>query len=114
MSDFGSAGRAWLLLGLAALFQIAWILSLRLMNGLSRFLPLAGYLLSGLGAAVFLSLAMKVIPMGTAYAAWMGLSLVGALILDAVAFGEPWSAARTAYALLILIGVCGLRLTTAR
>ena len=81
------------------------------MNGAGRILPLAGYLVSGLGAAVFLSMAMRVIPMGTAYAVWMGSSLVGAMIVDALAFGESWNAARFACALLILAGTCGLRLT---
>jgi len=107
-----AAGRAWLLLGVSAAFEVAWIVSLKLMTGVGRFLPLAGYILSGLGAAVFLSLAMKAIPMGTAYAVWMGASLVGALVVDAVVFGEPWSAARVGWALLILVGTCGLRLAT--
>jgi len=109
-----AAGRAWLFLGVSALFEVAWIASLKGMSGFSRALPVAGYLVSGLGAAVFLSLAMKVIPMGTAYAVWMGGSVVGALILDAVAYGERWSAVRIACALLILAGTCGLRLSAAR
>ena len=108
-----AAGRAWLFLGVSALFEVAWIASLKNMNGISRALPLLGYLVSGLGAAVFLSLAMKAIPMGTAYAVWMGVSVVGALVVDAVAYGEPWSAVRVACALLILVGTCGLRLSSA-
>jgi quaternary ammonium compound-resistance protein SugE len=110
----GEVGRAWLFLGVSALFEVAWIASLKNMSGGSRALPLAGYLVSGLGAAVFLSLAMKVIPMGTAYAVWMGVSVVGALVLDAVAYGERWSTLRVACALLILAGTCGLRLASAR
>ncbi|HKD16569.1 MAG TPA: SMR family transporter [Thermoanaerobaculia bacterium] len=109
-----AAGRAWVFLGVSALFEVAWIASLKNMNGLSRVLPLAGYLVSGLGAAVFLSMAMKAIPMGTAYAVWMGVSVVGALVVDAVAYGEPWSAVRVACALLILAGTCGLRLSSAQ
>jgi quaternary ammonium compound-resistance protein SugE len=110
MRDLGR----WLLLGVSALFEVAWIASLKLMNGFGRFLPLAGYVVSGLGAAVFLSMAMKTIPMGTAYAVWVGGSLVGALVLDAAVFGESWTALRLGSALLILIGTCGLRLAAAR
>ena len=108
-----AAGRAWLLLGLSSLFEVAWIVSLKLLNGHGRLLPLLGYLVSGLGAAVLLSLAMKAIPMGTAYAVWMGASLVGALVLDTVVFREPWNAVRVFCALLIVIGTCGLRLASA-
>jgi quaternary ammonium compound-resistance protein SugE len=107
-------GTAWLLLGVSSLFEVAWILSLKFMNGFGRLLPLAGYLVSGLGAAVFLSLAMKAIPMGTAYAAWMGVSLVGTLLLDTMIFREPWNAFRIGCALLILAGTCGLRLASGR
>lgn len=84
------------------------------MDGLTRILPLLGYLVSGLGAAVFLSLAMKAIPMGTAYAVWMGVSLVGALLLDVALFKEPWNAFRVGCAVLIVAGTCGLRLSVVR
>jgi quaternary ammonium compound-resistance protein SugE len=106
--------RPWVFLTVSALFEVAWIVSLKLTDGLSRFLPLAGYLVSGLGAAVFLSLAMKAIPMGTAYAVWMGASLVGAMIVDAAFFREPWNVARIACAMLIVAGTCGLQLASPR
>ena len=101
-------------LAISAAFEVVWIVSLKLMDGFGRALPLAAYLLSGLGAAVFLSLAMKAIPMGTAYAVWMGASLVGALITDVAFFKEPWSLFRVACALLIVAGTCGLRLAATR
>lgn len=105
----GSA-RPWILLAVSALFEVAWIVSLKLTEGFTRILPLAGYLASGLGAAVFLSMAMRTIPMGTAYAVWMGVSLVGALGVDVALFEEPLDAFRVACALLIVAGVLGLRL----
>jgi quaternary ammonium compound-resistance protein SugE len=104
----GSA-RPWILLTVSALFEAVWIVSLKLTDGFSRLLPLLADLLSGLGAAVCLSIAMKAIPMGTAYAVWMGVSVVGALSVDVAFFREPWSAFRAACALLIVAGVCGLR-----
>ena len=108
------AARPWLFLTVSALFEIAWIVSLKLTDGLHRILPLAGYLISGLGAAVFLSMAMKAIPMGTAYAVWMGSSLVGAMVVDAAFFREPWNAVRFGCALLIVLGSCGLQLASPR
>jgi quaternary ammonium compound-resistance protein SugE len=105
--------RPWLSLILAAAFQVIWIVSLKMMGGLGRFVPILAYALSGLGVAVFLSLSMKTIPMATAFAVWMGLSLVGALLVDAVFFREPWNLLRIASAAMIIAGSCGLRMSCA-
>ena len=107
-----TTARPWLFLTVSALFEVVWIVSLRLTEGFARLAPLAAYLISGLGAAVFLSLAMKSIPMGTAYAVWMGVSLVGALCVDVAYFKEPCDAFRIGCALLIVAGTCGLRLAS--
>jgi len=106
--------RPWVLLTISAVFEVVWIVSLKLTDGFARLLPLFAYALSGLGAAVFLSLAMKAIPMGTAYAVWMGVSVVGALVVDVAFFKAPWNVLRIACALLIVIGTCGLRLAAQR
>lgn len=106
--------RPWLLLTVSTLFEVAWIVSLKLTDGFARLLPLAGYLVSGLGAAVFLSMAMKAIPMGTAYSVWMGVSLVGALCVDVAFFKEPCNAFRAGCAVLIVAGTCGLRFAAPR
>jgi quaternary ammonium compound-resistance protein SugE len=104
---------AWFFLSVSALFEVAWVFSLKLCDGAARVGPLTLYAASGLGAAVFLSLAMRSIPMGVAYAVWMGLSLIGTLAVDAVVFHEPWNLARTASVLLIVAGACGLKLSGA-
>ncbi len=106
---FSGSARPWFLLTVSALFEVAWIVSLKRTEGFARLLPLLGYLGSGLGAAVFLSMAMRTIPMGTAYAVWMGVSLVGALGVDIAFFKEPCDAFRLGCALLIVAGVSGLR-----
>ena len=108
----GGAARPWVYVVVAALFQVAWVFSLKRTDGLNRWLPLAGYLLFGLGSAVFLSMAMKLVPMGTAYAAWMGLSIVGATLVDVLYLHEPVTAFRVACAALIVAGACGLALTS--
>ncbi len=110
----GAELRPWLFLGGSALFEVVWIVSLKLTDGFARLIPLLVYAASGLGAAVLLSMAMRVIPMGTAYAVWMGISVVGALAVDVALFQEPWDAFRVGCALLILAGTCGLRLAAAR
>lgn len=104
------ASVAWICLSISALCQVAWVVSLRLFHGGSRIGPLALYAGSGLGAAIFLALAMRGISMSAAYAAWLGLSLVGTLGVDVLVFHESWSLTRAASALLILAGACGLKL----
>jgi quaternary ammonium compound-resistance protein SugE len=109
-----AAVRPWVYVVIAALFQVAWVFSLKRTDGLNRWLPLAGYLLFGLGSAVFLSMAMKLVPMGTAYAAWMGLSIVGATLVDVALLHEPFNAFRLGCTALIVAGACGLSLTASR
>jgi quaternary ammonium compound-resistance protein SugE len=106
--------RPWLFLAASAGFEVVWIVSLKMMDGVSRRLPLLLYLVSGLAAAVCLSVSMKAIPMGTAYAVWMGVSLVGAVLVDVALFDEPWNAFRGLCMLLIVAGVCGLRIAASR
>src|SRR5262249_23150297 len=72
----------WLSLIVSSLCEVGWVVSLRMTDGFSRIVPLIGYAVFGLGAAVFLSFSMKAIPMATAYAIWMGISVVGTLIVD--------------------------------
>ena len=74
-----SDARPWLFLTASTAFEVVWIVSLRMTDGFTRLAPLLVYAASGLGAAVCLSVAMKIIPMGTAYAFWMGASVVGVL-----------------------------------
>jgi quaternary ammonium compound-resistance protein SugE len=106
--------RPWLFLLVSAAFEVVWIVSLKLTAGFARLGPLLIYAASGLGAAVCLSIAMKKIPMGTAYAVWMGASVVGALLVDVAFFKEPWNVFRAACAFLILLGTCGLRFAASR
>ena len=105
--------RLWLSLIVSAVFQVVWIVSLKLTNGFARWVPLVAYAVSGLGAAVFLSIALRMIPMATAFAVWMGLSLIGTMLVDVTFFREPWNGFRVACALMIIAGSCGLRTSSA-
>ena len=106
--------RPWLFLTASTAFEVVWIVSLRMTDGFTRLAPLLVYAASGLGAAVCLSVAMKIIPMGTAYAFWMGASVVGVLIVDVALFKQPWDLFRVTCALLIIAGTCGLQVARAR
>ncbi|MCZ8132000.1 MAG: quaternary ammonium compound efflux SMR transporter SugE [Steroidobacteraceae bacterium] len=100
---------AWLLLVLAGLFEIGWAIGLKYTEGFTRPWPTALTLAAMAASIVLLGLAAKTLPIGTAYAVWVGIGAVGTAILGIVLFGEPRSAARLACIALICIGVVGLK-----
>ena len=101
---------AWLVLIAAAVFEIAFALSLKPSEGFSRFWPTAGVLVFGVISVVLLSRTLDRLPVGTAYAIWTGLGSIGVVILGIVLFGEPLTLARVACIALIVTGVVGLRI----
>lgn len=104
---------AWLMLVAAAVFEIAFALSLKPSEGFSRFWPTAGVLVFGVISVVLLSRTLDRLPVGTAYAVWTGLGSLGVVIVGVVLFGEPLTPARVASITLIIAGVVGLRITGA-
>ncbi|MEU0094717.1 multidrug efflux SMR transporter [Kribbella sp. NPDC006257] len=104
---------AWLMLIAAAVFEIAFALSLKPSEGFSRFWPTAGVLVFGVISVVLLSRTLDRLPVGTAYAVWTGLGSLGVVIVGVVLFGEPLTLARVASITLIIAGVVGLRITGA-
>ena len=101
---------AWLVLIAAAVFEIAFALSLKPSEGFSRFWPTAGVLVFGVISVVLLSKTLDRLPVGTAYAVWTGIGSIGVVILGIVLFGEPLTPARIACITLIVAGVVGLRI----
>lgn len=101
---------SWLILLLAGLFEIAWAVGLKYTDGFTRPLPT----LLTVGAMVIsvglLGLAMKQLPLGTAYAVWTGIGAVGTVIAGIVLFGESLSLLRAVSVLLIICGLMGLKL----
>lgn len=110
MSFSPSAAQAWLLLAIAGGLEIAWAVGMKYTEGFTR--PLASVLVLAIALASFwlLGLAMKVLPVGTAYAVWVGIGAAGAALLGMLLFGEPAGAARIGCLALIVIGVLGLKL----
>ncbi|MBA2078124.1 quaternary ammonium compound efflux SMR transporter SugE [Rhodanobacter sp. PCA2] len=101
---------AWLYLVLAGLFEIVWAIGLKYTDGFSRLWPSVGTLAAMAVSMLLLALAVKTLPIGTAYAIWTGIGAVGAVILGIVLFHDPATPLRLACVTLILLGIVGLKL----
>lgn len=104
---------AWLILVLAGIFEIAWAVGLKYTEGFSRFWPTAGTVAAMIVSVTLLGIAVKTLPLSTAYAVWTGIGAVGAVILGIVLFNESASAPRLLCVGLILVGIVGLKLVSA-
>jgi quaternary ammonium compound-resistance protein SugE len=103
----------WTYLFIAGLLEIAWAIGLKYTEGWTKLWPsiITGVLL--VASFYFLSLAVKTLPIGTAYAVWTGIGTVGAAILGMFLFDEPRDIVRIACIFLIIAGIAGLKLTAA-
>ena len=102
----------WLILFVAGLFEVAWAIGLKYTDGFTRLWPSIGTVLAMVGSVVLLGIAMKTLPVGTAYAVWVGIGAVGTAILGMVLLGEAANAGRIVSLALIVAGVVGLKLAT--
>ncbi|MCH7369773.1 MULTISPECIES: quaternary ammonium compound efflux SMR transporter SugE [Aeromonas] len=99
----------WLLLLLAGLFEVAWAIGLKYTDGFSRPLPTL-LTLSAMGVSVvLLAMAVKQLPLGTAYAVWTGIGAVGTVLMGIWLFNEPATLARVLCLTLIVGGILGLK-----
>ena len=100
----------WILLLLAGMLEVTWAVAMKMADGFTKFWPslvtAAGYLASSL----FLSLALKKLPLGTAYAMWTGFGIVGTAILGVLLFHESLNWQQIGCLLLIAVGIAGLKL----
>jgi quaternary ammonium compound-resistance protein SugE len=104
----------WLYLVIAGLLEIGWAIGLKYTEGWTKLLPSVLTGAAMLASFYFLSLALKTLPIGTAYAVWTGIGTVGAAILGMILFDEPRDFARVICILLIIGGIAGLKLTSAQ
>ncbi len=102
----------WMILVLAGLFEIGWAIGLKYTQGFTRLWPTVGTVLAMLISVGLLGIAMKALPVGTAYAVWVGVGAIGTAILGIVLFGEPANTGRLISLALILVGIVGLKLST--
>ena len=103
---------AWLVLVAAGLLEIGWAIGLKYTEGFTRLVPSVLTLAAMAGSIILLGLALKSLPIGTAYAVWTGIGAVGTALLGIALFGEPATAARLASIGLIVSGIVGLKLVT--
>jgi quaternary ammonium compound-resistance protein SugE len=103
---------AWLYLLIAGLFEVCWAIGLKYTEGFTRLVPSIWTVASMVLSIVLLGLALKSLPVGTAYAIWTGIGAVGTAALGIYLFGEPATAARLASIGLIVAGIVGLKLVT--
>lgn len=101
---------AWVVLFVAGLFEVGWAVGLKYTEGFTRFWPTVGSGVSMLVSLGLLGVALRTLPLGTAYAVWTGIGSVGTVLLGILLFGESSSALRLACVGLILAGIVGLKL----
>ena len=103
---------SWFLLFLAGLFEVAWAVGLKYTEGYTRLWPTVGTVSAMVASVALLGLAMRTLPLGTAYAVWTGIGAVGTAILGMFLFGESREVARLISIGLIVAGIIGLKLMT--
>lgn len=102
----------WVILVLAGLFEIGWAVGLKYSEGFTRLWPSIGTVAAMIVSLGLLGIAMRSLPVGTAYAIWVGVGAVGTVILGIVLFDEPLNALRVGSVTLIIAGLVGLKLAT--
>lgn len=102
---------SWLILLCAALFEIVWVICLKYSHGFTRLLPSIGTICGMLVSFYLLSLAMKNLPMGTAYAVWTGIGSLGVALIGIFFFSESLNFIRVISLLFIIIGIVGLKMS---
>ncbi|HBQ26275.1 MAG TPA: quaternary ammonium compound-resistance protein SugE [Syntrophomonas sp.] len=103
----------WVLLVIAGLLEMGWAVGLKYSQGFTKLVPSIFTILGMIASFYFLSLALKNIPLGTAYAIWTGIGIVGTLILGIILFKEPVDLLRLIFIGLIVIGIAGLKMVSA-
>ena len=103
---------AWIILIIAGLFEIGWAVGLKYTEGFTRLWWSLGTAVSMIIGLVLLGIALRTLPLGSAYAVWTGVGTVGTAVLGIVLFGETADPARLACIALIVIGIAGLKLLT--
>ncbi len=104
---------AWLYLFVAGLFEVGWAIGLKYTQGFTRLVPTLFTGASMIVSLGLLGLALKALPVGTAYAVWTGIGTIGTAILGIALLGEPAGALRLACIGLIVAGIVGLKLVSA-
>lgn len=103
----------WIILIVAGLFEVGWAIGLKYTEGFTRLWPTVWTIMAMIISLGLLGIAMKALPVGTAYSIWVGVGAVGTVILGIVLFRESASVTRMISVALIVAGIIGLKLSTA-
>jgi quaternary ammonium compound-resistance protein SugE len=103
---------AWVYLFSAAVFEIGWAIGLKYTQGFTRLWPSVLTISAMVFSLLLLAMAVRTLPIGTGYAVWTGIGVVGTAILGVVLFGEPVTVSRVGFLLIIVGGVIGLKFST--
>jgi quaternary ammonium compound-resistance protein SugE len=103
----------WIILTVAGLFEVGWAIGLKYTEGFTRLWPTVWTIMAMIISLGLLGIAMKGLPVGTAYSIWVGVGAVGTVILGIVLLGESASVTRMISVALIIAGIIGLKLSTA-
>ena len=102
----------WMYLLVAGLFEISWAVGLKFTHGFSQVIPSVVTVICMIASFYFLALALKNLPLGTAYAIWTGIGTIGTVIFGVILFKEPITAMRLLCIALIISGITGLKILT--
>lgn len=103
---------AWVVLVIAGLFEVGWAIGLKYTEGFTRLWPTVGTVVAMVISLWMLGIAMRSLPVGTAYSVWVGVGAVGTVVLGIALFGEAVNPGRLISVALIIAGIVGLKLAT--
>jgi len=103
---------AWVILAVAGLLEIGWAVGLKYTDGFTRPGPTVATVAAMVASMVLLGLAIRTLPVGTAYAVWTGIGTVGTVLLGMFLFGESTHPIRLLFIAMIIAGIVGLKLVT--
>ncbi|APZ44717.1 DMT family transporter [Acidihalobacter ferrooxydans] len=101
---------AWALLLAAGVLEVVWVVFMRFSDGFTRLWPSIGVITAGGASLVLAAQAIRVLPIGTAYAVWTGIGAAGAALVGMLIFGESHNAIRVISLVLVIVGLIGLKL----
>lgn len=101
----------WLILFIAGLLEVCWAVGLKYTDGFRRLVPSIFVIVALAASMVLLSWAARSLPIGTAYAVWVGIGALGAAVLGIILFNEPLTPARLGFLMLLIISIVGLKAT---
>jgi quaternary ammonium compound-resistance protein SugE len=106
-----SSTSSWIVLVIAGLLEVVWAVGLKYTHGFTRVMPSVVVVIALIASVYLLSVAARTLPIGTAYAVWVGIGATGAALLGIALFQEPLTIARAACLALLVASIIGLKLT---